>query len=299
MGENDKYYKGIGGHPSITLRVDALKWRYNPNMISAKGVYVSTTNVNSTTYNTGTRYNQDGSRVEYYTTYTTADVNVSNFNFGIQDIGPHIGIGPKFSFMNPRRKPYIPLGQLYGAVIEGRIGAGDFGFCVEKGEIGHGGKLQEKNEFEGEYYYRLDKSKDEGLGTLTVTNAYFNFGFDISPMLLMPLGIGIDKGKATSFFSITSGFIIGIHTAKNHQFIDTLSSPYFQNMLLIDNGKAKEQFIDPSKSKTGFLGGFYISAQVGALNFKITKYKYHGAPFASTVMCSIAYRVPIIYKRDK
>lgn len=291
-GQNSDYYKGLGFYPSITFRLDALKWKYLPQLVSVDASSVSLSNIQTREEYNGTRYNSDGSSVSYYTTYTTADVHVSNFKMGIQDIGTCVGLGPKFSFMSPKRSPYIPLGRLYGLVLEARSGSIDAGFCLEGGNVGHGGTLKEKNDDEGEYYFKLNRTKTEGQGTINVFNAYMNFGIDITSLALVPFGIAVDKGEATSFFGITAGFLVGGHFAWGQEFIDPTSESNYAFKLEADQGRAKEKFIDPSKAKGGFLGGSYISFQVGAMAFKITNYRYHGAPFSSTTMYSIAYRIP-------
>jgi hypothetical protein len=292
IGQNSDYYKGIGFYPSITFRIDALKWKYLPQLVSVNASSVSLSNIQTTeTYN-GTRYNSDGSSVSYYTTYTTADVHVSNFKMGVQDIGTHVGVGPKVSFMSHKRSPYIPTSRLYGLVLEGRSSSLDLGFCFEGGKVGHGGELKEKNDDEGKYYYKLNRSETNGQGTVNVFNAYMNFGVDITSLALVPFGIAVDKGEATSFFGITAGFLVGGHFAWGQEFNNPTSEADYAFKLIADQGRAKEKFIDPSKAKAGFLGGSYISFQVGAMCFKITNYRYHGAPFASTTMYSIAYRIP-------
>lgn len=170
-GDQSDYFKGLGFYPSITFRADALKWKYNPKLVSVEGTQSTISDYKSTrTYN-GTTY-EGNIRVEHYTVHTTATVTVSPINMGVQDIGPHLGIGPKISFMNPKRSPYIPSGTLVGAVLEGRGGPFDFGFCVEGGKIGHGGKLLSKDPEAGKYRKKLDKTETSGLGTLNTVNIF-------------------------------------------------------------------------------------------------------------------------------
>lgn len=296
-GDEPDYYQGFGFYPSITFRLDALKWKYNPSMVSVPAGMATVTNVNTTTVYNGTRYNSDGSRVSYYTEYTTADVNVTSFNAGIQDIGPHFGIGPKVSAMNPRRTPYIPQSLLVGVVAEGRGGPIDFGLTLEGGRVGHGSELESKSD-PGKYRKKLDKGETFGMGHVSTINMHLNIGMDISPLFLVPFGIVVDKGNATSFLTATAGVICGGHYTWDQEFIDPTISSYYQDEVNKDAGVSKRKFLDPSVVGPGFLGGYYFSVQVGAMSFKVTNYRYFGAPFASNTMVGLAYRFPINNKYD-
>lgn len=295
LGKNSDYYKGIGIYPSLTFRFDALKWKYNPDMVSVQGTYTSVSNIQSRKEYAGTRYNSDGSSITYYNVYTTADVHVQDVTIGIQDIGGHIGIGPKISFMNPRRTPFAPESFLVGVAAEGRRSYFDFGATLEGGKVGHGSKLVVKDEEDSKYRKKLNKNETFGQGTLNTINLYTNIGFDISPFFLGIIGLSVDKGESTSFLSVTTGFITGIHTSFGQRYVDPTVQSTFDQIVADDQGMSKEKFLDPSEIGTGFLGGFYFSVQIGAMNFKITNYRYYGAPFASNTLMSIAYRFPVVF----
>ena len=199
--------------------------------------------------------------------------------------------------MSPKRSPYIPTSFLIGAVCEARSGFFDLGITLESGKIGHGGKLIIKDEEDHTYRKKLDRNETSGLGTLNTVNFYSQIGIDISPIFLIPFGITYDKGEATSFLSVTSGFNLGGHFSWGQQFIQASDRAVYDQLLEENNQDAKEKFIDPGKLKSGFLGGFYLSVQIGATSFKVTNYRYYGAPFASTTMYSVAYRFPLVKKR--
>jgi len=293
IGDNGEFYKGAGLYPSITFRLDAMKWKFSPNMVSVPGSLTTVSNVESTTRRTGTRYNSNGSSVAYYTTYTTADVSVQSMNIGVQDIGAHIGIGPKVSWMNPRRTPFAPSSFLVGAVAEGRVSALDAGLTLEGGIVGHGSELETKGSEVDDYRRKLDKKETYGMGRVNTVNLFANIGMDISPLFLMPLGITMDKGDATSFLSASAGFIFGGHMTWNQQFEDPVAALIYDADVLNDQEETPQKFIDPSEVGPGFLGGFYFSVQVGAMGFKLTNYRYYGAPFASNTMLSISWRFPV------
>lgn len=293
IGDNGDYYNGAGIYPSIGFRIDAMKWKYSPDMVSVPASQTTVSNVKSTTYRTGTRYNGDGSRVAYYTTYTTADVNVQNMNIGVQDIGPHLGIGPKFSWINPRRTAFVPASFLVGGVLEGRSGLLDAGLTLEGGIIGHGSELDTKGSETDDYRKKLVKKEIFGRGTVNTANLFVNVGMDISPLFLLPLGITMDKGNATSFLSASAGLICGTHFTWGQQFEDPSAALVYDQILANDQGVTNEKFLDPRAIGPGFLGGFYFSVQVGAMGFKLTNYRYYGAPFASNTLLSIAWRLPV------
>lgn len=293
LGDNTDYYKGLGIYPSLTFRIDAMKWKFSPDMVSVPAAQTTLSNVKSTTRRTGTRYRADGSSVAYYSTYTTADVNVQSMNVGVQDIGPHIGIGPKFSWMNPRRTPFAPSSFLVGAVAEGRGGPIDAGLTFEGGVVGHGSELDTKGSEPNEFRRKLEKGETFGMGRVNTVNFFANVGFDISPFFLMPLGITMDKGDATSFLSAQAGLIFGGHVTWNQRFEDPSAAQVYDQIVANDEGINKPKFLDPREIGPGYLGGFYFSVQVGAMGFKLTNYRYYGAPFASNTLLSIAWRVPL------
>ncbi len=293
MGDEPDYYKGAGFYPSITFRIDAMKWHFSPDMVSVPATQTTVSNVKSKTYRTGTRYTGNGGRVEYYTTYTTADVNVQQMNVGVQDIGPHFGIGPKISWMNPRRTAFAPSSFLAGLVAEARGGPIDGGITLEGGRIGHGSELDAKGDEPNEFRRKLDKLETYGTGTVNTVNLFANIGFDISPLFLVPFGITMDKGNATSFLSSSAGFIFGGHMSWGQEFEDPTSAELYDQIILDDQGVNKPKFLDPREGGPGFLGGFYFSVQVGALGFKLTNYRYYGAPLASNTLLSIAWRIPV------
>jgi hypothetical protein len=295
-GEDD-YHKGVGVYPSVTFRLDALKWKYNPKMVSVVASQTTLSNVQTKTKRTGTRYNSDGSRVEYYTKTTTATVSVKRMNVGVQDIGPHIGLGPKLTLMNPRRTPFSNPSYLAGITLEGRGGPFDYGLTLEGGRVGHGSELESKDVDEGKYRKKLDKRETFGTGSINTVNFYLSLGIDISPIFLVPLGISMDKGDATSFLSVTSGFLLGAHGSWGQTFNNAFSNQTFDQILQQDQHNTDEKFLDPRAAGGGFLSGFYIATQVGAVSFRITNYRYYGAPFASNTLLSLAYRFPL--KTDK
>ena len=289
-GTGYDFYKGTGVTPSITLRIDAMKGLFNTRMVSANVAQTSVTNVKSETNRTSSRY-VGQNRIDTYTTTTTGDVSVTSGNIGVQDIGPHFGIGPKVSFMNPIRSRNLRPSYLFGFVGEGRANILDYGFTLEGGNVGHGSALR----FTGidEPKRKLNKKESVPLGSVSVVNLYGNFGFDISPAFLVPFGIVIDKGESTSFFTATAGFNLGVHGAFNQQFDNPSVAQFYVYQAQTSDYEVKDKFLNPAIVGTGVITGLYFSMQVGAASFKVSNLRYYGAPFASTTMLSVAWRFPV------
>lgn len=290
-GNRDELYKGISFYPTVTLRFDGLKQLFNPNLVSVNATQATMSNVTSTT--TVNREYRSTGTVDVYTTYYSGNVTVSNTTIGIQDIGPHVGIGPKIAFTSPAKDPYISPGYLVGMVAQGRAGAFDFGLNLEGGKVGHGSELVIKDKEEGKFRKKLERGTTFGKGTLNTVNLYADIGFDVSPVFLIPFGITVDKTQATSYFSATAGFSLGTHFSWGQAFSDTSAASKYDQLLATKDPLFADKFIDPRVVKPGFLGGWYFTVQIGALSFKIQNYRYYGAPFASGVMYSVNYRFPI------
>lgn len=288
-GISKDYFGWFTFFPSLTLRLDALKMYYNPKSVTIHGTQTSVKNYKSTSYYVG----------NYRYTYSTYDLVTTPISMGISDIGVHIGIGPKISFMAPRNEQYIPTSIMLGVVAQGRAAFLDFGLTLEGGKIGHGGKLKSKSKDKAPFYKRvLDKSFQDGQGTMNTFNFYSQIGFDLTSTIASLGGISISKGGATSFFSFSAGVNVGGHYTWNQKFIDPNDAAIYDQRIIENNGKAREKYVDPRQVGIGYLGGWYINAEIGALSFKFTNLRYFGAPFASSNTLSIAYRFPI-YRRYK
>lgn len=292
LGDTDEYYKSVGLYPSITLRADALKQLLNPQMVSASYSQTTVSNIQSKT--TKSTVNGNGYRIERYETTTTADVSVTSGSVGVQDIGTVFGVGAKYLWTPIARRPYMNPGRMFGVNAYGRSGLLDFGVNLEGGRIGHGSKLIAKGV--GEYRRKVERKETFGVGDISMASAYVNVGLDISPLFLIPLGITMDKGNATSFLSASAGMIFGGHFAFGQEFSDPDVAVAMYNQELLENPDVKTKFIDPSSfENTGFLTGFYFGIHVGALSFTVQNNRYFGAPFASGTMYSFAYRYPISF----
>jgi len=290
FGDLYKYYRSAGIYPSITLRADALKQLLNPRMVSADYQQATISNIQSETTQSTTYSN--GYRIDRYTTYTTADVSVTSGTVGVQDVGPIGGIGAKYMWQPIARQPYMGVGRMFGVNAYIRGGPIDAGVNFEGGRIGHGSTLVDKGD--GEYRRKVERNETHGAGSISMGAAYLNIGIDVSSLFLIPFGIAMDKGEATSFFSASAGVVLGGHFALDQQFDrPNVAIPIYEEEIM-NNSEVKAKFIDPAQHElTGFLGGFYFSVHVGALNFTVQNNRYYGAPFASGVMYAFAYRYPI------
>lgn len=290
-GIRDDLFKGFSFYPTITLRFDGLKQLFSPSLVSVDATQTTLSNFSSTT--TVNREYRSSGTVDVYTTYYSGNVSVSNTTIGIQDIGPHLGIGPKVSFTSPAKDPYISPGYLIGFVAQGRASILDYGINIEGGKVGHGSELEIKDEEEGTFKRKLERGTTFGKGTMNTINLYADLGFDISPVFLLPFGINIDKTQATSYFSATAGFSVGGHYSWGQEFSDPSAAAKYDQLLANKNPLFDDKYIDPRIVKPGFLGGWYFTVQIGAMSFRVQNYRYYGAPFASGVMYSVNYRFPI------
>lgn len=293
-GDNKDYFGWFQYYPSFTLRLDALKLYYDPQSVTIHGTQTSTENYQSTSWVSG----------GYRYTYTTYDVVTRPISVGIQDIGAHIGVGPKLSYMSPKRERYIPTSILGGVCVEGRAAFLDFGFSLEGGKVGHGGQLAKgrifsKKDNPNNYKRKLDKSVTTGLGEVKTLNFYSQIGIDLTSIIAGLAGISISKGSATSFFTFTGGINVGGHYTWGQEFLNPADAANYDQAVAQNTAGVKEKFLDPRKVGIGYLGGFYVNVSIGALSFKINNLRYYGAPFASTTMYSIAYRFPVWTKNRR
>jgi hypothetical protein len=293
FGNTSDFYKPFGFYPSITLRADALKGLLNPRMVSVNYTQTTVTNYQSNTTKS-TSYSRDGRyKTTRYTTTTTGTVNVTSGQMGIQDVGPIGGVGAKYMWTPVARRPYMNAGRMFGINAYTRAGPLDVGVNFEGGRIGHGSELEAKND-EGKYRRKVKRNNTAGVGSISMGTAYINIGMDISSLFLLPFGVAMDKGDATSFLSASAGMIFGGHVAFNQEFDNPLTAQTYYTQELEQHPEVKPKFIDPAQHEaTGFLTGFYFSLHVGALNFTVQNNRYYGAPFASGTMFGLAYRYPI------
>jgi hypothetical protein len=284
-GDDKDYFGWFQFYPSATLRLDALKMYYDPETVKVHGSVTSTENYQSTSWVSG----------GYRYTYTTYDVVTTPITIGIQDIGVHIGVGPKISYMSPKRSEYMPTSILYGVAAEGRAAFLDFGISLEGGKVGHGGQLIPKKN--NNYRRKLDKTVVTGQGTVNTFNFYSQIGIDLTSIIAGLAGISVSKGRATSFFAFTGGINVGGHFTWGQEFLNPADAAIYDQKIAQDAGKTKGKFLDPRQVGVGYLGGFYVNVEIGALSFKINNLRYYGAPFASTTMFSIGYRFPVYKKK--
>lgn len=288
------FYQNIGYSPFVTLRADGLKGLLDPHKVYAS--YQTT--VIDKQANLKTYYYTDGNWIYSYTTGTAAETHLENGSLAIQDVGPLGSIGPKFSWSPRSREPYMNTGKLYGAMFRIRAGAVDMALNLEGGRIGHGSRLIEKNEEKGRYKKKVNRNYTMGTGSVTNVNFYVNVGGDLSPLLLFPFNVSMNKGEAaqsTSFLSVTGGIILGSHFSFDQEFDNPESAiPFYEEELADKPENAKDKYIDPGSNKAiGLLTGYYASIHVGSLSFTFQNNRYWGAPFASGMVYSVAYGWPI------
>ncbi|MEO0403978.1 MAG: hypothetical protein AAF193_03830, partial [Bacteroidota bacterium] len=249
---------GVGDHfdpwryhvlqPYAVIRFDGRKQKLDPKMVTVNATAYHVENYQSKTTKT-TTYQQRGGRnvkVDTYTTQISADVHVNKTKVGLEDIGVFVGIGPKISINNFKRRHYIPSTQMVGGVMTARSGMFVMNLTYEGGELGHGTLLEDE-----EWNSQVDDSETVGMGKMKVAQGYVDFGLDISPFLSALMGvIREDDGSVTTFNAVTAGWAIGFASVNNQSFIDPAAVAYYDDLITADPEKANSVF-DPRESSTG------------------------------------------------
>lgn len=269
----DRYYKGVAFYPTLTFRIDAFKRWLDPVEASGRFNVVDYSNVNTT--------------VHQNVRITSWTETVRETSAGLQDVGPYFGIGPKIGAMNPKRTLYTNPSLLVGLVAEGRRNGFDYGFTLEGGEIGHGSVIEYKSE--NKPRRKLERKNSIGAGTIKTVNLYSSLGIDLSQMLFL------NGGETTTFLGVSAGLILGGHYSFDQKYDVGFDKTEIEKAKANNDLDAAvdNKFVDPSDVGYGFLSGFYVSVNIGAVTFKTQSYRYYGAPFAGTGMLSIAWKIPV------
>lgn len=294
---DDNLEKGLGVESYFTLRFDAFKMFLAPNTVTTEARKESLSNIKtSTTSTTSRRYTPSGVYDRTTTTRTTtADVNVSSTTFGYQDIGNILGIGVRYGFNNFRREPFINRGNLFGVGAHYRRGMMTLGLNIDGGRVGHGSGLdRSKDGFKN----RLDPNATFANGYINTLNTTFDVGFDISDFIIGLSGTFTEKESyITSYFAATVGYSAGFSTILGDQQydenLDLEEKADFKEEWSSLPGKEDEKFYEASESKSGYLGGFYLALELGALQAKVQRLKYSKAPLLNNTWFTLTYRVPI------
>lgn len=283
-GDLEDYFKIFSTYPSFVLRFDGLYQFFNPKGVSVNATSYQIKDISSQTQSHTTyRGNQ---KVTVETTTSSMTVSSQAKKVVLDDIGPYFGIGPRYTFSLPYIREYSNTGGMFGVGMHGRASSFLFGLNMEGGRIGHASTFKrdaDKNKFK-----LIDKTQDYGRGSLKTFNMFFDVGIDLTAGAMAMLGTVVEENKATGFFSLNGGYSFGFSIISGQRF-DNDSTALLEYSQLKDPDKRT----DPRESKSGYLGGFFLGVDVGAVNFRIQAYRFRGAPLASQTFYSVTYRLPL------
>ncbi len=266
-------------YPSLTVRLDGLFDGMDAGMRSSQGGSAASSRSSKTErYTDATGRRMERETITYSTSVTPKTVSVT-------DIGTYGGIGAKVSHSGARTRTYQSPGTLIGVTGLMRSGVMSFGVNLEGGRVGHASALQEDGD---EYFRRADRGEDWGMGTLSVFNAYLDFGVSINNLIYAGFGTIVLDDQSTPFSSINVGTSLGVYSVFNQELNDEAASAPLFDAIPVDE---RSHFNDPRMSKGGLLGGWFVSWDVGNVTFRAHWYRYRRAPLANGLMYSVAWRL--------
>jgi len=174
-----------------------------------------------------------------------------------------------------------------------------FGLNIDVGRIGHGSALEkgvkgteaDGNNFEG----KVRRDSYKGIGSLSVFNILMDFGVNMNNLLLAAGGTGVAYNEATSFLSFNLGYSIGFGIVGAQRFENPENSIQHYNQLNTSNQNLYQRdntyFEDPRNSKAGFVGGSFISCDIGHASARMQWYRYRRSPVAKGLVFFLAWRI--------
>lgn len=285
LDENDPPARQLRGFnsgwvvPSLTFRYEGLFDGMDAGLRSSQGASTASSRSSKTErYTDATGRRMERETITYNTTVTPKTVSVT-------DIGTYGGIGVKVTHSGARTRQYQTPGTLIGVSGLMRGGVMSFGLNLEGGRVGHASALQEDGD--DDYYRRADRSEDWGMGSISVFNAYLDFGLSINNLIYAGLGTVVLDDQSTPFSSINIGTSLGIYSVFNQELNDEAASAPLFDAIPADK---RSHFNDPRMSKGGLLGGWFVSWDIGNVTFRAHWYRYRRAPLANGLMYSAVWR---------
>ncbi len=274
----------------VAIRLDALKSKLDPEMVqlSFAHAHMSNVDIESKTYL------KDFSPSGYstYTTETTTkyDIVASSGRMGFQNIGSFFGVGPRIGINNLASEVYQPRGLVYGLSAHSRASIMYLGLNFETGTMGHATLM--KQDGDG-YEKRIEKIHSWGKGTFNTTRVFGDVGIDITPLLFVLSGTAVSGySDITSFSSLMFGLSFGQAFTGGQKFDDPGASARYDQYHL--NFPIEQSYHnDPRLSESGFVGGWFIAIELGALEYRLQHFRFKKSPLANNKVMSVCYRIPI------
>lgn len=295
--QNSDNYAQFAFYPMLTVRWDGLMDKFKPTFRSVDAVQTKS----SVTGQSRTTTNERINGADYRVTRTTTSYQVTStpVTVAILDIGKYKGIGPKLAVNGFRSLAFRDNTMLVGIQGLYRYNAVVLGGTIEAGKIGHGSVLEERKNkgtaSEGNNFYRrLDRSKNQGMGSYTAANVMVDFGFDFSSLKYGLFGLQVADNDATPYTSLSVGYSFGLNMMFNQQFVNASSSESYYENLNTQNQLSYQRdntyFEDPRSAKFGLMGGWFLSCDIGHASLRMQWYKYRRAPLANGLLFSVAWR---------
>lgn len=271
-------------NPKLTVRIDGLLGSFNSRSVLVNGAYVSS-QYTGTTYSRGREYVSGYGYADV--TYATDHYNVKTTptTVSLTDIGPYLGVGIRAGTNGFITDYYTPMGYTVGLNILTRKSQIILGINIEYAKVGHatttnGGAGSPKG-----YKREINKKVNEGMGYIHAINGMIDLGVDLNRFIMAMGGLVLEDHEATPYLSINGGYSLGYSYLFKQSFLDsTKANAYLQRQI------ARDKYNDGSQSKSGFVGAWFLGTDIGATSFRISWYKYKGAPLAQNINLSMAWR---------
>lgn len=277
----ENYFKKTSVSPMLTLRMNGLFNRLVQGQSLVGNSSLQYDNVQTSKSRT---YTSEG---VYETTTTTADVSIRRGTSVLNDIGRYVGIGPRVSFTRPMDEHFSGASMLAGLSLYARPGKILLGLNAETGTAGHASVTTNQ----GLAKRTPDHAETYGTGTLKTTNVFADFGVDISSLCKSLITQEVeDKNNVTTFASINIGYSLGYSFVQGQTFTNPQTAVPLYDSMFATTTEPSTARIDPRKSASGLVGGFFLGLDIGSVGFKLQYYTYRNAPLANNLYYTLSYR---------
>lgn len=281
----EDWLRGSSFFPVLTVRANGMFNRLvrGQRLVGSTSYSISDVSSSSTT----DRVYRDGVAYDRTTTTTTGTVHSSRGTTVLNDIGTYVGIGPRVSFTRPMADYYSSPSLLLGGQIYLRAKKLILGLNVETGKAGHASITR----LRGDDKRKIDRSQTYAAGELSVTNAFVDFGLDITSLAKGLLGTLDDENSATTFADLNFGYSVGFSLVGGQEFENKTAATAALSALQTQRSDyVASKTTDPRKSSSGVIGGWFVGFDVGNVGMRLQWYRYKNAPLANELYYTLSYR---------
>jgi hypothetical protein len=289
----EKSFKTFSFTPSISIIIDGLFSRFNPQQSRISGSMAVYDKITTENFYRNESYNANTGRTEkegLYKTETTYEYHAESVTLPINDVGAFIGIGPRLLFKPAATNSYHMPSLMGGIGAHARVALLSFDLNADKGTAGFASQAKTDG--------RILKTETKAKGNFDMTNLTANVGIDLGPVLLSFLGILAKRNGETPYFNISGGYSIGYSFIGNYRYNNPVVGKDYQDYFDANPGE-RTKYTDAASNKSGMINGWYIGAEVGAVGFRYEFNKYKNAPLARCAYYAISYKYPLLRSRHK